>query len=94
MKLNIKSIENIKLKRLFAVEKMKNEIPELLTAVKNSLNFDCYESIEVSELIEMKHGAHRSSRQGVYLTDKDGIEYRITVFGLYRHNIQKVKEPT
>jgi hypothetical protein len=93
MKLDMKSIENIKLKRLFAVEKMKNELPELFNSVKNSLNINCYENIKVSELIEMKHGAHRSSRQYVYFTDKDGIEYRITVFGLYRHNTKKIKEP-
>jgi len=89
----MKFIKNIKLKRLFAVEKMKSEIPELFNSVKNSLNVNCYENIKTSELIEKKHGAHRSSMQWMKFTDKDGVEYRITVFGLYRHNIERTEEP-
>ena len=81
-----------KLKRLVAVEKMQKTIPELFNAVKNSLDLSFYENLKISDFIEAKHGTHRSSRQRIEFTDQYGIEYQISVFGLYRHNTEITKD--
>lgn len=81
-----------KLKRLFAVETMKATVPELFAKVKKAVDFDESTVLDEYELVEQKHGKHRSVWSRIVFLGKDGIQYRITVAGLYKHDIDADKE--
>jgi hypothetical protein len=81
-----------KLKRMLAVETMQKTVPKLFETLKNSVDFSDSQVLDEYELVEQKRGSHRSAWQRIVFKRPDGIEYLITVAGLYRHDTKTNEE--